>query len=319
VADFIDYRSFFDSLPDELPIVWTLHDLNPFTGGCHYTGGCDNFTHQCGNCPQLARPGPTDLSYHTHAIKREVLHGRNLRLVAPGEWMREQCRRSSLFGQLENIHTIHNGLDTAVFAPRDRAEARRELGLPESKVVVAFGAESLRDRRKGVSELLTSLELLARPEEILAVAFGRGELRHRRRPLPEIRCTGYIDEPTRLAALYSSADLFVIPSLQENCPQTALEAMACGTPVVGFAAGGIPDYVSPYQTGLLARPGDPRDLAAKISWMIDHPEERTQMGREARTLTTREYSLETQAGRISDLYSSLIKEQTGGPGRDASN
>ena len=189
--------------------------------------------------------------------------------------------------------------------PADRLEARRQLGLPPDATVIAFGADSIHHRRKGLRHLLDALSLIPH-ENVVGLYFGNGDLPTVGTRLPIMRGIGFVQDTGQLANAYSAADLFVIPSLQEIFGLTGLEAMACGTPVVGFAAGGITDYVRPGETGLLAKVGDSRDLAAKIKWMFDHPQARLRMGTLARAMVEREFNQEIQTQRHIELYRSLL-------------
>lgn len=309
VAKMIDYRSFFASLPDHQPVVWTLHDLNPVTGGCHYPDGCQAYTRGCGSCPQLGhRRAADDLSYRSLRVKRDALRGKNLHVVAPSRWAADCARRSWLLGGARTIQVIPHGVDVARFAPQDKAACRRKLGLPADRVVIGFGAASITDRRKGLSELLAALARLPNRRQLTGLVFGSGEVPRTDLELPELTAVGYVDDPVAQATVYSAADLLVVPSREELFGLTGLEALACGTPVVGFDCGGIPDYVRPMETGLLARPDDSGDLARQIQWLIDRPHVRHQMGARGRALVLRQFDLRQQAARHVELYQTLLRD-----------
>lgn len=305
-ADLLNYGSFFSSLDAATPLVWTLHDMHPFTGGCHYSFGCDKFTAACGECMQLnGLRSARDPSWRNLQIKRRALDGRELHVVADSHWLEGEARRSAVFAGARSFRTIHYGLDTEAYAPRDKAQCRRTLGIPLDAFVVCFGSASLADPRKGLRELLAALRQLGDVPRLTALMFGAGTLRDPT-GLPEVRSVGYLRSSREQAPVYSAADVFVIPSLAEAFGQTALEAMACGTPVVGFDTGGIPDMVRPHRTGLLAPVGDPAALAAAIRWMALHPAERSAMGREARAMAVCEFTLQRQASRYRELYATLL-------------
>jgi glycosyltransferase involved in cell wall biosynthesis len=308
VANFFDYTTFFASIPNDFPIIWTLHDMNPFTGGCHYAGRCEAFAGHCHSCPQLANPGPIDLSQRAFQIKSEALRDKNLHVVTPSHWLEQEARRSSMFRGARSIQTIPYGLDTQLFAPRDRQAARRTLQLPEDRVVIAFGAESLDNRRKGFQQLLTALSQLDTRQRIACLAFGSGAIPRHIQPLPEIRSVGYIGDSQLQSAIYSAADFFVMPSLEDNLPQTGIEAMACGLPVIAFDVGGVPDYVRPQETGLLAKTGDCAGLARQIDWFVERPYEIRRMGANARAMIVREFQDDTQAQRYAELYRRLLAQ-----------
>jgi glycosyltransferase involved in cell wall biosynthesis len=309
IADWLDYPSFFGFLPAGFPLVWTLHDMNAFTGGCHYSWDCDRFKTGCGDCPQLNhRRNPRDPSRANAALKRRLLAGRNLHIVANSRWLEARARESFALRDSRSYRTIHCGLDTEVFSPQDRAQCRRLLGVPEDAVVVCFGAESIDNRRKGFALLRQALERVAARHRVHALYFG-GKGAGLLPATMGQTYVGTIDSAHTQAQVYSAADLFVIPSLYEAFGLTALESMACGVPVVGFATGGIPDMVEPGATGLLARPADPADLATRIEYLIGHAEERQAMGRRARARVEERFTEAIQAEKYLALFESILAER----------
>ena len=307
VAGLIDHPTFFGSLPQGHPVVWTLRDMNPFTGGCHFSNGCERFTEGCGSCPQLGRPSPDDLSRRYLEVKRAALRGVNLHVVAPSRWMLEYARRSPVFEDAQSFRRIPTGVETDVFQPQDKESARNALGVPPERLVVAFGSERLDNVRKGLTLGLKALGQLGTERPVQVLCFGE-ELPKDTLPdgLP-VHSLGYISDPDVLARAYSAADCFVLPSLEDNLPKTGLEALACGTPVVAFNAGGIPDFVIPGETGLLAETGDTESLARQIDWMVEHDEERVAMGQRAREFVLERFRAEGQAMAYQDLYESLCR------------
>ena len=310
VNSWLDWPTFFASLPAALPVVWTLHDMNPITGGCHHADGCEAFHDGCGNCPQLKRSGSRDISQRAFADKLLAYRGKNLHIVTPSRWLQKHAERSGLMADAASIRTIHNGLDIEQFAPFDKMAARRELGLPADKTILGFGAPSLKNRRKGFPEFVAAISRLNRPADILCLSFGdKVEIPNDER-IPKFHMTGYLHSSSELALVHSAADIFVIPSLAENMPQTAVEAMACGTPVVGFDVGGIPEIVLPGKTGCLAQLGNCAELGSQIQWLIDHPDRRREMGDSARKQIVREFDQRTQTQQYIALYKSIIHQQS---------
>lgn len=305
IASMIDYKSFFPAIPADIPIVWTLHDMNPFTGGCHYSWDCQNYSNQCGNCPQLNRASPHDISYKNLLAKYDVLRNRELHIVADSHWLRDRAKESRIFSKAKSFQTIHYGLDTKLYSPRDKHLSKKAIGIDSNRIVIAFGADNVTNKRKGMAELISALNLIS-SNDILLLTFGRsGELIDlKNHALMQL---GFINSNEQLSVVYSAADIVVVPSLYEAFGQVALEAMACGTPVVGFATGGIPDMVLPGKTGLLAKPKDYRDLAVQIQWMINHPDKRRRMANHAREFAEQEYTLERQANQYIALYNSVLQ------------
>lgn len=307
VANFVDYPSFFGSLPDNAPIVWTLHDMNPFTGGCHYSWECRKYQTACSRCPQLGPLDIGDLAARNSAIKAQSIGSKNLHIVADSYWLEGEARTSALLANAKSFRTIHYGLDANQFVPRDKAACRIELALDADALVISFGADGIANRRKGMSLLLDAMELVNSDRRVVLLVFGSGP----KLPSPSGRFTvrnmGFVSSVDLMTNIYSASDMFIMPSLHEAFGQTCLEAMACGTPVVGFDTGGIPDMIKPLQTGLLATPGDVGDLAEKMQWMIENKSERLAMGKAARSLVEQEYTLDVQASKYMELYRSLCQ------------
>ncbi len=304
-AGFLAYRSFFASVPAPFPVVWTLHDMHAFTGGCHYSFGCERFTRACGSCPQLGfLRAESDPSRQNFLLKRDALRGRNLHVVADSRWLEGEARRSAVLAEARSFRTIHYGVDVTAFSPKPRTECRRALGLAQDAFIVCFGAQTHANRRKGMPEMLAALGRLRSRPRLLALAFGDA-MPKLPAELPPVRSLGALSSADALATAYGAADVFVIPSLAEAFGQTALEAMACARPVVGFDTGGIPDMVIPGRTGLLACAGDPAALAESIGWMDEHPGEREEMGHRARAMVEAQFTLDRQAQSYGALYRSI--------------
>lgn len=306
VAKFIDYRSFFGSLSGKQIVIWTLHDMNPFTGGCHFTEGCEQFISGCGNCPQLPNRGPQDISHEFFQIKRDALRDVNLHIVTASRWMRERAERSPIFEHVRSYHRIPYGLPLSRCQPVDRAQARAELGLDPNAFVFAFGAVDIRNRRKGTALLLQALEQVADVPNAIGLVLGGGNLPEVTTPLPPLKSMGFVSEMERRILIYSACDLFVLPSTEDNMPLTGLEALASGTPIVAFDAGGLPDFVRPNVTGLLAPVGDSVELGNQIRYLAEHREQAQAMGNRAREIAVAEYSDEREAKDYVQLYAELL-------------
>jgi glycosyltransferase involved in cell wall biosynthesis len=299
-----DYASFFGSIPDHVPIVWTLHDMNPFTGGCHYSDGCERFKSGCGNCPQIVAAEPDDVSFDSFQIKRRALANKNIHVVAPSEWLLALSKQSSIWPARTTFNVIKLGFDLNSFFPLDKQLARLKLGLTTDAVLIGFGAEDIRNRRKGFQHLINCLPQVKTSTPIECLVFGSGEIPDRE-GLPNMNQLGYVDSVQKQALIYSAADLVVVPSREDNQPQVGLEAMACGTPVIGFDAGGIPEYVRDGLTGWLVELGDEEQLAARISQLVDDADTRTSMSIRARAMMEAEFDIVTQADKYVSLYNDV--------------
>jgi glycosyltransferase involved in cell wall biosynthesis len=306
LAHMIDYPTFFSSIPDSTPIVWTLHDMNPFTGGCHYSSGCSRFTVGCGHCSQIKDASAKDVSFDSFQIKKQALKNKNLHVVTPSIWLGELAKASSIFPKQTTFQVIDYGFDLEQYRPLEKSFARKQLGVSSDATLILFGAEDISNHRKGFQHLVGALKKLNTQNKVECLVFGKGELPNDDASLPKMHSLGFIDSADKQRVIYSAADLFVMPSREDNQPQTALEAMACGTPVVAFRAGGVPEYVIPNETGALAAVGDDTELARRIAWMVDQPARRKEMGMRARQLCEIRFDSSRQSNAYQKLYFRLL-------------
>lgn len=304
LAFFADYPSFFGSIPRHVPIVWTLHDMNAFTGGCHYGSGCDKFKSGCGGCPQILNPSPRDVSVDSFQAKRSALAGRRIHVTAPSQWMIDLAQQSSIWPHETTFEKIHLGFDLKEFYPVDKSEARGQLGIESDGVLIAFGADDITSHRKGFHHLLNCLPQIQSKLPVECLVFGAGEVPPSD-DLPRFHAQGFVDSVDRQRLIYSAADLVVVPSREDNQPQIGLEAMACRTPVIGFDAGGIPEYVRPGKTGCLVSLGDEGKLAEAISGLVDLQSMRERLGNSALEMVRDEFELEKQTQAYRRAYENL--------------
>ncbi len=314
VSQIIDYRSFFAGLPLGPPLVWTLHDMQPITGGCHHAFDCDRFTASCGHCPILGRPRSRDLSFRDHTIKRKALAGGSLQIVTPSRWLEQLARSSSVLPAGCHFHTIRNGISRADFFPLEKAAARRELGLPAEGLIVAYAAESLRNVPKGIREFLKAISLLPARCRVTGLLFGKHDPPEGIATVPLVNL-GFLTTPEQQRRAFSAADIFALPSHAETISQTAVEALACGTPVVAFAVGGVPEVVRHGETGLLARPRDVAELAQAMLTLADDPSLRVRMAEAGKILVHEEFEAGLQIRRYRELYQACLGEHSGHGGQ----
>jgi glycosyltransferase involved in cell wall biosynthesis len=307
VAGFIGYREFFRALPSDLPAVWTLHDMNPFTGGCHHAANCRNFAEHCGCCPQLNSSEQRDFSNDVWVRKREAydrVNPKAFRVVTPSRWLADEAKRSSLMENF-SIHVIPYGLDTNCFRPQDQEVARKLLGVPPNAKVLLFVSHLLSNRHKGAALLVEVAERLRTIPGLFVLSIGQGTLPEQL-PVPELSVAS-LQTDEQVALAYNAADLFVLPTLQDNFPNTALEALACGVPVVAFEVGGVPEIVRDGQTGLLVEKDNAVAFAGAVESLLNDPERRRNMSANCRHIAVNEYALELQALRYVELYTSLVE------------
>ncbi len=292
------------------PLVWTLHDSWPFTGGCHLPFDCLRYRMACGACPTLGSSRDSDLTRRIWNRKRKAWKNLDLTVIAPSRWLAECAGSSSLFRE-KRIEVLPNGLDTNRFRPIDQGTARDILSLPRGRKLLMFGGvHAASDPNKGFQYLADALRKLSAQgwgEKAEVLVFGSPEPDNA--PDFGLKChyLGHVHDDITTALLYSSADIFVAPSTQENLPNTVMEAAACGTPSVAFEIGGLPDLVEQGRTGWLARPFETDDLAKGIAFLLENSEKCREMGYAARKKVVSDYALERIARRHAELYEELAE------------
>lgn len=289
------------------PIVWSLHDMWAFTGGCHYDEFCGAYKNKCGECLVLASQNKKDLSRKIYNRKQKSYSKiSNLTIIGLSNWLKTCAKNSSLF-QDEKIVNLPNPIDTKVFKPFDKTKARGLWGLPENKKLVLFGAMgATSDPRKGFNELSLAFKNIDR-DDIEFVVFGASP------PLtpPNIGCkTNYIgrlSDDISLVTLYSAVDVMIVPSKQENLSNAIMESLACGTPVVGFGIGGNFDLIEHKKNGYLAHPLDVKDLANGIEWVLDN-EKYDGLCVNAREKVMQEFDSKVVVEKYIQLYKEIIHD-----------
>lgn len=304
---FIDYFRDLPILAQRAPIVRLLHDMNFFTGGCSYARGCERFVDSCGACPLLFTPSERDLSRRIWERKRSVFSRIRDRLhfVAPSRWIAEEARRSSLLQDFP-VEVIPNPLDTEAFRPQDR-EAMRELcGIPKERQVVGFLSHPLGRVDKGFPLLVKALEAMMDSPRLFLLTAGGGK------PPVDVKIPhlhlGRISDTQMLCAFYCASDVVAIPSLEDNLPSVAMEAMACGTPVVTFATGGIPEMVIHEVTGLVVPKADTDALREGIVELLRNSSACARMAANGRRIAVEKYSMRVQAERHADLCARIVSK-----------
>lgn len=301
VARFVDHRKFFERC--NKPVVWTFHDMNAFTGGCHYPMGCDRFTTECFDCPQFARSDEFDLAKANFRIKQRALKPVwNLEVVSPSKWLADVAGRSAMFKAFKR-HVIHNALDTGIFRERDRQEARAHFKISQTARVLLFVADYLDNERKGIGLFLEAArELMSGERDITCCFIGHkgGELT---KLLPGALHLGRIDEESAMAQAYAAADVFALPSIEDNLPNTMLESMCCGTPVVAFNSGGTAEIIRNGVNGLIAPVKTPRSLKEALAQAFACHWDRQAISRAAREM----FTPSRQAKAYIEVYSKLLR------------
>lgn len=291
-------------------IVWTLHDERAFTGGCHYTAGCDGFTRRCEACPQLVG----EAAYAAERVlrrSRSALQDIPLTFVSPSRWLAGELTRGALFNpHRHEVHVVPYDIDTSRFAPAgDRRSLRSQLALPPEGVGIVMGSVSLAERRKGARQAREAVELL------------RDELRRVGRPGPPpflvtygeeaVEVEGFVcrhfgpQEESGVIDILRACDVHLMMTREDNLPNTVMEALACGIPTVGTRVGGVPDMVEHGRHGWLVDRDDSRAAAACLASLVTHPEQLVTVGRAARQRCLELYAPGTQGARYRQIFSRL--------------
>lgn len=297
---FMDYATFFKNCNKK--IIWTLHDMNPFTGGCHHSDGCIKFEMSCTICPQLKNTIDENYSETILKIKRSALSGINnsqMQIAAPSKWLTDLSAKSTLFKRFRH-QTIHNIINKRVFKIQDKTEARKKLKLPLDKQIVLFVSHDVSNTRKGIDLLVKALSQFENNESVLVCSVGSspGNFDF---TVPHIKME-YVNDEQTMAQLYSAANVFVLPSVAENFPNTICESLLCGTPVVAFNVGGIPELIND-QNGKLVEPFDVNKLHLAIKEVLQNQIkfDYEQIGRYAAELLNEQKVTEQYIGLYSQL------------------
>lgn len=292
------------------PIVWTLHDMWAFTGGCHYAGDCEGYLKNCGHCPQLHSNQSWDLSRWIWQRKAQAWKSLNLTIVTPSRWLADCAKKSSLF-QGYRVEVIPYGLDINLYKPIDKKFARNLLNLPQDKKLILFGAMSATsDKRKGFQFLTPALEKLALEKEkndFELVVFGASQPAEDPNFPFKTNYLGRLNDDISIILLYSAVDVFVAPSVEDNLPNTVMESLACGTPCVAFDIGGMGDMIEHKENGYLAKPFCTDDLAYGISFIFNNQNQEI-LSHNSRKTVEEKFTLQLQAQRYLEVYREAIEQ-----------
>ena len=287
-------------------VVWTMHDIWPATAICHLTMDCRHFETQCQNCRLLPGGGSgNDLATRIWKKKQQLLEGKRIRIVTCSQWLGNEAKKSALLSQ-QDIITIPNPIDTHRYRPSDKKKARQLLGLPVDGHIILFASQRVTNPNKGMQYLIQACKLMASEHPdccantSIAILGGHAEEIAHLLPFPT-HALGYVNDEQRIVATYNAADVFVLPSLSENLPNTIMEAMACGVPCVGFRVGGIPEMIDHEQNGYVANFRDAADLAKGIHYAL-HKADQQALSSNCLQKVAHNYSQQSVAKRYIEVY-----------------
>lgn len=290
------------------PVVWTMHDMWPITGICHYAMDCTNYTDYCHDCPALYKGHKNDLSYHVFRKKQKLYQDADVTFIACSLWLEKLARQSALI-KGHPVTNLPNPINTDIFRPQDKMEARKKLHLPSDKKLLMFSSMKITDKRKGIDYLVEACRLIREKnpdfcKNLGVVVVGKQSQQYESLfPFP-IYCIDYVKSEKEIANIYNAIDLFVISSLIDNLPNTIVEAMSCGIPCVGFNIGGIPQMIDHLHNGYVAQYKSAEDLANGICWSLDEGDYES-LCAEARRKAQNTYSEHIVAMKYIQIYNHI--------------
>ncbi len=303
VADFLNWNSFFKN--NTKPLVWTLHDMNPFTGGCHYSAGCNKFRNDCNNCPQLLNTKNNNLSKKILEQKKRSINSQNyIKIISPSRWLKQLATESQIFKNKDIFHIPH-GIDKKIFKPHSKKFSRELFAIPDDKFVLLFAPDDFQRRNKGMDFMPNVLSHLPNKDRILLCLVGKNTDSFNP-DFTEILKLGYINNEQMMSLAYSAANLTLVPSIEEAFSLTTLESLACGTPVIAFKSTGPDDIIVHKKNGWLAENYKSDDFAKGVLWFIENSDELKKASEFADKYTTDNFSIEKLVVAYLEIYNYKI-------------
>ena len=291
------------------PVLWTMHDIWPATAVCHYSRGCSQYHTQCDDCSLLSCGHLTRRVWNQ---KQQIYRRHRMTFVCCSQWLACEASKSALLSG-QRIVSIPNAIDTHLFRPLDKVQARQSLNLPQGRVIL-FVSQRVTDPRKGIRYFIEGIRHLVdhypdmKTDTSIAILGGHAEELASQLPLPAYPL-GYVSAPAHIVQVYNAADVFVLPSLEDNLPNTLMEAMACGVPCVGFRVGGIPEMIDHQTNGYVASFCDAADLSRGIRYVLAEADY-TELSRACVHKVAQRYSQQSVAKRYVSEYQSLLSHQS---------
>ncbi|TBV28495.1 glycosyl transferase family 1 [Meridianimaribacter sp. CL38] len=285
------------------PIVWSLHDMWAFTGGCHYSKECERYKENCGKCIILKSNKENDLSRKIFNRKKKTFAKTNLTIIGLSKWL-ESCAKSSTLFRDKRVVNLPNPIDTNLFKQVEQKHARKLFNLPNDKKLILFGAMSATsDKRKGFDQLKKALKSINK-ECVELLIYGSSKPQNPENLGFKSHYLGRLYDDASLTAIYNAADVMIVPSLEENLSNVIMESLSCGTPVVGFDIGGNSDLIDHKENGYLAKPLDTNDLAKGIEWVLNN-ENYLGLKNKSRAKVLKNFDTTIVAKKYIQLYKSI--------------
>ncbi len=295
-------------------IAWTLHDMYQFTGGCHYALDCTNYIIGCNSCPQLVKDNSqTQLSQTSFNTKAQAYNNLDIHVITPSTWLGNCAKKSKLMCNMP-LSVIHNPFDPDKIKPINQLKARNRFNIPTDKKIILFGADTVLRPVKNLKALITALSELCddktiNKDEFQLIVFGQGKFNTDNIPFDIVQM-GLIKSSEDITYLYSSADFLVLPSITDNFPNIMCESLACGTPVVGFNIGGLPDLIENNKTGYLAEAFDSSQFKKGIIWGLTTAYNNQEIRNNCRMKFENEVSEDIIAKKTLDLFNKIVNTST---------
>ncbi len=305
INGFLSIRGIEQLIDTGKPIVWTVHDSWPFTGGCHVRYGCEHYQTGCDECFYFSNSKNKNLSLKILSEKKQSWRNNQITFIAPSNWMKQCIEKSELFNH-NHIYNIPNPINTEVFKPSN-------CKINDGKFHVLFGAvDAVSVPYKGFRFLLEAMKYLVKKnpqiqDELVLDIFGSREIS--KEILGQFICNnlGFLDSEQALADAYNNADVYVLPTLDDNFPGTILESLSCGTPAVSFNVGGIPDLIDHKVNGYIAKYKDTADLAEGIMYVYNE-NQNNRLGKAGREKVMNCFDNEIVAKRYIEMYHNILKD-----------
>ncbi|WP_341795073.1 glycosyltransferase family 4 protein [Rickettsia endosymbiont of Rhinocyllus conicus] len=290
------------------PTVWTLHDPWAMTGRCVYPMGCTGWEKNCGVCPDLKTPFPmrVDNSRSLFDNKRKIYEKSNFNLIVASKWMKNMVDTSPLFDKEVKVHHLPFGLDLKFFSPDHTKKARERFNISDDKIVICFRSEDT--PFKGYRYIMDALEKLETTKSICLLTVGRHNLLERFRGRFEIIEHGWTNDDVLLRDVVAASDIFLMPSVAEAFGVMAIEAMACGKPIIVFDETSLPEVTFAPDIGISVPMRDSNALSNAIKHLVDSREERLERGSKGRKAAELHYNQDMHIKNLVDIYKEALNK-----------
>jgi glycosyltransferase involved in cell wall biosynthesis len=295
------------TLAKSKPSVWTLHDMHSMTGHCAYAFDCDKWQIGCGNCPhpESYPPIDKDVTSEMWRDKKLIYNESDFELIVPSQWLKDIVEKSIL--KDKNVHLIYNGINEHIYKPHDRRAVRRKFNVPDNAIILGFIADGgLIAKRKGGDFILAAYEYFRPKYKNVCFACIGGK--SNKAPAERFLQIPYVVDENLLAELYCVADVFMFPTLADNCPLVVLELMGCGVPVISFNVGGVPELIEQGRTGFIAGYKNTEEFVKMVEHLVLNKAKREQFSKAGLERLQKMFTLDQMIDKHIVLYERLAEQ-----------